>query len=186
MATDARLEAIVLAAGLGSRFGGGKLSHAYKNGMLIDFALDAAIAAPVRGVTVVVGADPVIEGLATLRGCAVVEAADYAQGLSASLKAGIAALPEDADGAFIFLGDMPRIPHGVLADLAQALTDHDAAAPVFDGQRGHPVLVSRRLFPQLMALEGDHGAGRVLAALGERLALVDASDDGVLFDVDER
>ncbi|MFZ5670714.1 MAG: NTP transferase domain-containing protein, partial [Pseudomonadota bacterium] len=59
-----------------------------------------------------------------------------------------------------------------------------AAAPVFEGRRGHPVLFGASLFPALLALRGDQGAGRLLDGLDEGLARVRAGDDGVLFDVD--
>jgi molybdenum cofactor cytidylyltransferase len=55
---------------------------------------------------------------------------------------------------------------------------------VFAGRRGNPVLVARALFPDLLALSGDVGARAILERLGDRLALVEAPDDGVLFDVD--
>jgi molybdenum cofactor cytidylyltransferase len=71
--------------------------------------------------------------------------------------------------------------------MAQALIDGAlAAAPVYHGRRGNPVLLDRTLFPQLLALTGDAGARGVLQSLGDRLALVESPDDGVLFDVDER
>jgi molybdenum cofactor cytidylyltransferase len=82
---------------------------------------------------------------------------------------------------------MPRVPHGVLPGLVRAVRSGAlASAPVFDGRRGNPVALSRALFPQAMALSGDAGARGVLQGLGERLVLVEAPDDGVLFDVDER
>jgi len=52
------LEAIVLAAGSGARFGGAKLTAPWRGGVLLDGALAAAFQAPVRTVTVVTGADP--------------------------------------------------------------------------------------------------------------------------------
>ena len=187
MATDPPLDAIVLAAGFGKRFGGRKLLSRYADGLLIDGALTAAKAAPARSVRVVVGADPQVAAVAHEAGLEVVEAADFAAGLSASLKAGIASLPADCVGVFVFLGDMPRVPHGVLRPLAEALAAGALAAqPVHDGQRGQPALIGAPLFPQIMALTGDKGAGGLLANLGDRLALVETADDGVLFDVDAR
>jgi len=61
-----------------------------------------------------------------------------------------------------------------------------AAAPVFGGRRGNPVVLSRGLFAQVADLAGDVGARPILQGLGARLALIEAPDDGVLFDVDER
>jgi molybdenum cofactor cytidylyltransferase len=183
-------EAIVLAAGSGSRFGGGKLTAAWDAGVLLEGALAAAFAAPVRSVTVVIGADAAAVAAAAQAFDAralIVHAPDYAEGMGASLRTGIASLPADADGAFVFLGDMPRVPTAVLRRMADALiAGAEAAAPVFDGRRGNPVLLSRTLFPQLLALTGDAGARGVLQGLGDRLALVEAPDDGVLFDVDVR
>ena len=184
----AAFEAVVLAAGLGSRFGGRKLLAAWDEGVLLEGALAAAFAAPVRSVTVVIGA----EGKAIAAAARafdprtlVIHAQDYAEGMAASLRTGVASLPADADGAFIFLGDMPRVPTAVLQQMADAvIAGADAAAPVFERRRGNPVLIARSLFPQLLALTGDAGARGVLQDLGERLALVESPDDGVLFDVD--
>src|SRR6185312_14366709 len=159
------LEALVLAAGSGSRFGGGKLLVAYAGRPLLAGALAAAFAAPVRAVTVVTGAESEAVAAAARAidpRARIVHAAEHAEGMGASLRAGIASLPEDAAGAFVFLGDMPRVPHAVLAPLAEALAAGAlAAAPVFEGRRGNPVLIGRALFPELLALTGDAGARAV-------------------------
>ena len=188
-----RLEAVVLAAGAGSRFGGGKLVAPWRGGVLLDGALAAALVAPVRRVTVVWGADPRVAEAARAFGLrtdarqrlTILRAERHAEGLSASLRAGIEALADDCSGVFVFLGDMPRAPAAVAPALAQALAGGAlAAAPVALGRRGHPVLFGRNLFPALTALDGDRGAAAVLDGLGDALALVEAPDDGVLFDVD--
>lgn len=177
------LEAIVLAAGLGRRFGGKKLTSPYGGGRLLDGAVRAALAAPVRAVRVVVGhdAEAVAKAAKALGPVEIVQAERHAEGLAETLKAGIASLPADTAGAFVFLGDMPRIPPDMAAKLAEALGESDAAAPVWEGQRGHPVLISARLFPAVMTLQGDQGAGRLFK---DNIALVPTGDQGVLFDVD--
>jgi molybdenum cofactor cytidylyltransferase len=187
------LEAIVLGAGAGTRFGGGKLTAPWRGGRLIDGALAAAFAAPARRVTLVTGADRGLEAaaqaFAARRGEAdrlrVIHAQAHREGMGASLRAGVASLPPDAAGAFVFLGDMPLVPPEILAKLAQALkAGAPAAAPVLGGRRGHPVLFSAGLFPELRALAGDEGARQVIARLGLALALVETADPGVLVDVD--
>jgi molybdenum cofactor cytidylyltransferase len=188
-----RLEAVVLAAGAGTRYGGGKLLAPWRGGMLLDGALAAAFASPVRGVYVVWGADPRVpkaaEDFAARFGhrerLRLVDAPEHTLGLSRSLSAGVAALPGDGDGVFIFLGDMPRIPAGVTAQMARALAGGaQAVATTFDGRRGHPVLFGRGLWPRLANLCGDRGGGELLSDLGETLVKIPAPDDGVLFDVD--
>jgi molybdenum cofactor cytidylyltransferase len=179
------IHAIVLAAGFGSRFGGGKLMASWRGGVLLDGALGAAFAAPVAAVHVVVGADLAAAAHARNRGAVIVEARDYALGLSASLKAGIAALPPDAAGALIFLGDMPLTPRAVLAPLVEALlAGAPAAVPVFEGRIGNPAALSASLFPKVLTLEGDRGARALIEGLGEALVKVQAPDAGVLYDVD--
>jgi molybdenum cofactor cytidylyltransferase len=189
-----RLYALVLAAGLGSRFGGRKLLSPWRGGMLLDGTLAMALDSPTHAVFVVTGADGVevsaaAQTFAERRGQAdrlnLVTAHDYAQGLSASLKAGLAALPQDASGALVFLGDMPVVPVDVSGKLANALANGAlAAAPVHRGRRGNPVGLSRAVFDTVSRLEGDQGARMVLDELGPRLALVEIEDDGVLIDVD--
>jgi molybdenum cofactor cytidylyltransferase len=191
---SAHPDAIVLAAGAGVRFGGGKLLAAWEGRPLIASALDAAFAAPVRTVTVAVRAldDPVAEvarrhaeamGRSGDLRLAVVP--DVAEGQAASLRAAIAALPADSAAALVLLGDMPRIPEGIGEALAAAWRRGAlACAPSFAGRRGHPVLLDQALFAGLLGLSGDVGARSLLDALGDRLALVPAPDDGVLFDVD--
>jgi molybdenum cofactor cytidylyltransferase len=195
VATEGGLEAVVLAAGAGVRMGGAKLTRAWRDGLLLDGALAAAFAAPARRVWVVTGADPAVgdaaHRLADRLGQAdrlrLVHARDHARGLGASLAAGIAALPADAAGAFVFLGDMPAIPPDIPVRLAQAIAAGAlAAAPTANGRRGHPVVFGSELFPQLMRLEADEGARAILAGLGPRLTLVETQDPGVLFDVDTR
>lgn len=189
MTTGARFAALVLAAGSASRFGGGKLTAPYRGAPLIAGALAAARAAPVVSVTVVTGADAAAVEAAVRAfdpAFAVVHAPDYAEGMAASLRAGIASLPQGLAGAFVFLGDMPRVPHAVLGPLAEAVAaGAPAAAPVWQGRRGNPVVLSAGLFAEARRLSGDVGARPLLQALGERLVRVEAPDDGVLFDVDE-
>ncbi len=186
----------MLAAGTASRFGSQKLLARWGDGVLLHGALAAAFAAPVQNIVVVTGADAERVENAALdfasdRGewrLRLVRATDFREGMAASLRAGIAALPENATGAFVFLGDMPRVPHEVAGLLAAALGEPGiaAAAPVCEGRRGHPVLFSRALFPALAKATGDSGGREVLQGLGDALRLVPVTDAGVLFDVDRR
>ena len=184
----------MLAAGRGSRFGGGKLLAPWRGGLVVEGALATAFGAPVTRVTLTVGCDGAAVAAAArayaertgqtsrLR---VVEADDWADGMAASLKRGVAALAPGTRGAFVFLGDMPRVPASITLRLAEALDGAVAAAiPMFMGQRGHPVLLGAELFPAVGGLSGDEGARPILKRLGARLAEVEADDDGVLFDID--
>jgi molybdenum cofactor cytidylyltransferase len=176
------LVAVVLAAGAGTRFGGGKLSAPFHGEPLVHHAIRAARAAPVERVIVVCSPDLAI---GDWRGAPPVEALRVASdALSVSLKAGIAAARE-ADGAFIFLGDMPLVPHSIAPPLAAALGECFAAVPREGGKNGHPVLLSRRAFSEIAGLSGDEGAGKLLKARSD-IAFVDSGTDAIHLDVDRR
>ncbi|HEY2050664.1 MAG TPA: nucleotidyltransferase family protein [Caulobacteraceae bacterium] len=192
-AAGSPFEAILLAAGSGRRFGGGKLVAPWRGEFLIESSLAAALAAPVRRVVLVTGAEPKVGEIA--RACAerngqsarlsIIHAADHAEGMGASLRAAATALQPGCEGVFVFLGDMPAIPHDIGPRLAQALADGAlAAAPRYEGRRGHPALFSAALIPDLARASGDEGARRVLQTLGDRLALIDVDSPGVLTDID--
>jgi len=180
------LSALILAAGQSRRFGGGKLRALWNARPLILWALEAALAAPVTEVILVWGGDPLILPLLPpdprLK---TVHCQDHLQGMGASLAAGLKAIDPTSAGAYVFLGDMPRVPAELTSNMAKALEGQvRAVAPEFDSQRGHPVLLSAALFPKLLTLTGDQGAGTVLKDLGDSLILVPAPDDGCLFDID--
>ena len=174
---NGKLVAIVLAAGRGERFGGGKLTALFRGRPLLHHALAAALAAPVERV-VVVGRPQT--GLPEDPRLSLVELASAA--LSDSLRAGLAAAG-DADAALIFLGDMPQVPHGLAARLVAALGDGLAALPQYHGKPGHPVLLARRAFALAWALTGDEGLGRALRGRDDVLRLP-VDDEGAVLDVD--
>jgi molybdenum cofactor cytidylyltransferase len=111
--------------------------------------------------------------------------ADYAAGLSSSLRVGIDAVPPEASGAMILLGDQPLLTIEVINRLVNAYRISRAAivAPWAAGRRGNPVLFGRELFGELQEVRGDEGARAVIVAHAPRLELVEV--DGAVFeDVD--
>lgn len=159
--------AIVLAAGLGSRFGeASKPLAPFQGKAMIRHVCEAALASKAAPVIVVVGhrGEEVAAALDGLD-VAIVACPDYAQGLSRSLRAGFAALPDAAPGALVLLADMPLVAPETLDALIDAFArapDAPAILPVHEGRRGNPALLSRALVPEIMRLEGDHGAGPLL------------------------
>ncbi len=187
------LEAIVLAAGRGVRFGGGKLVAPLNGAPLVAGALLTAFLAPVRRVFVAIGPDPAVrkavEATATRLVAAerlvLVSVEHPEEGMGASLRTAVQALPDDATGAFVFLGDMPAIDPATPRRLARALSGPESVvAPTFLGRRGHPVLFGAAWFPALRALSGDEGARALVESAGARLARIPVEDPGIHLDVD--
>ncbi|TCM17777.1 molybdenum cofactor cytidylyltransferase [Novosphingobium sp. PhB165] len=180
MSEIAAYVAVVLAAGRASRFGSDKLAAPLDGAPLLFHAIRAARAAPVSRVIVV--ARPGLE-IGDWPGEPAVEAVRIASTeLSQSLKAGIRAAA-GTRGVFIFLGDMPQVPHGEAARLAARIGDAAAALPRHEGRPGHPALLSARLFPEITALTGDEGAGRLLRTR-EDVVFDEVSDPAILLDID--
>jgi len=181
--------AIVLAAGRSTRMGGpNKLLAELGGKPLVRIVTEQALASKAQNVVVVTGhqADEVE---AALRGLNVsfVRNPDFAQGLASSVKAGIGAVPDDAAGAMICLGDMPLIDARLIDRLIDAFAPDRGyliAVPVSDDRRGNPVLWSRRFFNDLMALEGDIGARHLIAKHSEAVVEVPFEGFGAFLDID--
>jgi molybdenum cofactor cytidylyltransferase len=183
-----RIAAVVLAAGLSARMGENKLVAEIGGKALVRRVAEAALASAARPIIVVTGNDATAVEHA-LAGVSVsfVRNADYRKGLSASLIAGINAVPEDCDGAVILLGDMPDVTaHTIDRLLAAFDPEEDRAICVAtrQGKRGNPVLWSREFFPDIRKLEGDVGAKGLLGENADLVCEVEMSDDGPLVDID--
>ncbi len=184
-----RLAAVVLAAGRSTRMGGpNKLLAEIRGRPLVRIVVEEALASHAKPVIVVVGHQrgEVEKALAGLP-VQLIYNPDFAQGLGTSLKAGIAAVPAEADGAIVCLADMPQVDASLLNRLIAAF-DPDRGAlivmPTVEGKRGNPVLWSRRFFPDLMAIEGDVGARHFIARYGEAVVEVPLEGRAALVDVD--
>jgi molybdenum cofactor cytidylyltransferase len=188
-AVGRRIAAVVLAAGRSTRMGGpNKLVAEVARRPLVRIAAEQALASRAKPVTVVVGhqREQVEKALAGLP-VHVVYNPDFAQGLGSSLRAGIAAVPAEADGAIVLLGDMPQVDARLIDRLIAAF-DPDRGAlvvvPTFEDKRGNPVLWSRRFFPDLMAIEGDVGARHLIGQYGEAVVEVPVDGKAALVDID--
>lgn len=183
---------MVLAAGASRRFRAvagteaTKLLASYRGQPMVRRVVEAALASRAAPVIVVTGyfAEEVGRALADLP-VLLRHNPDFAAGLSTSLRAGIAAVPPDCEAALILLADMPSVGPGLMDDLIGAWEagGADAIVPVCEGQRGNPVILSRRLFAELHGLSGDKGAGLLLRR-GDLKVREWPADARVLADVD--
>jgi molybdenum cofactor cytidylyltransferase len=178
---------IILAAGSASRMGQPKQLLDWHGRPLVRVAAEEALVSSLDHVLVVLGSarDEVATALAGLP-LRLIENVDYAAGQSTSLRAGIAALEQDVAAAMILLGDQPFVTAAIIDRLVDAWRTSGAAivAPSYRGQRGNPVLFSRAVFPELLAVTGDRGARDVLRADPARIELVPFDDARPLIDID--
>jgi len=182
--------AIVLAAGKSSRMAPyNKLLIADRAGKpMVCRVVDNVLSSAARPVIVVTGhrADDIRAAIGN-RPVGFVHAEDFAHGLSASLKAGIGALPDDTAGVLVCLGDMPLVT-GRMLDRLIAAWDPDEGrsivVPTHQGRVGNPILWSRGYFSEILDLDGDSGARALMRRHEENVVEVDIGDDAVLRDFD--
>ena len=184
------IAAVVLAAGKSTRMAPyNKLLVADRGGKpMIARVVDNVLSSGARPIVVVTGhrADEVRAALGG-RPVTFVHAADYAAGLSSSLKAGIDAVPDTAAAAIVCLGDMPLVTGRIIDRVISAYDADEGRAivvPTHQGRAGNPVLWDRRYFPEILELSGDGGARGLLRRHMEQVAEIDVGDDAVLRDFD--
>ncbi|MCC8166878.1 MAG: nucleotidyltransferase family protein [Planctomycetes bacterium] len=196
---------VVLAAGDGTRLGGGKLLLEYRGQPLVLGAVRAALSGSDGPVVVVVGADAqavtgairnhIADQPDAAERLVFTENRQWADGQSTSLRCGIRAATTVSGGAVagvvVMLGDQPTIRAETVRKLVERHVrqcrtdpDHGATRPKYRGRPGNPVVLSVRLFHDVEALRGDVGARAILARLGDRLLLYPVEDEGVVRDVD--
>ncbi|HEY7566413.1 MAG TPA: nucleotidyltransferase family protein [Gemmatimonadaceae bacterium] len=182
------ISAIVLAAGLARRFGSAKPLAKHKGKALVRHVVDAVSVPEVSDVLVVAPAPATgfADALAGSRARVVINEHSDA-GMSRSLLAGLDALDAATEAVIIALADEPTIARSVVESLVREWRTAKAeiVAPVYRGERGHPVLFNASVFPELKLLAGDRGARAIIESDPGRVRLVPVDAD-MPKDVDTR
>ncbi len=178
---------VLLAAGAGTRFGRPKALVSFAGEPLAQRGAAALAEAGCDPVVVVIGAaaERVREALAHAP-ARVVENPDWATGLASSLRAGLAALPVDAEAAVITLVDQPLVGPAVIRRMVQACAEGaQLAMAVYHGRRAHPVLLGRTHWAGVAeSAHGDAGARAYLRRHADDVVEIDCTGLGDPADVD--
>ena len=181
--------AIILAAGLSSRMVENKLLLPWTNDVaIVRHVVSKYVLAGIHPVIVVTGRDA--EAVAELLSdfpLRCVHNPDFETGeILSSVKVGIRSLPDNLSAAFIQPADMPCIPGDLLKKLVERHVAGMNVAPIYQGRRGHPVLLDRAYWEAMLALPGDGRPRDVIQRERGMLQLVEVDDAGVVLDVDSR
>ena len=177
---------ILLAAGLSRRMGGpNKLLQPYRGKPLLAHALAGAGEMDFIDRIAVTGRDRAeVETLAASHGFRCVHNDRFEDGLGTSIAAGARAVPPEASGVFIALGDMPDIEIEHYQALAGNFGRRSIVMPVHEGSRGHPVLFCASYLAELSALSSGEGGRSLLRRHKSLVVEVATKDPGALRDVD--
>jgi len=189
-----RYGAVVLAAGEAKRFGALKQVLPWRGIPLVTHVADQALHCPdVDRVTVTVGAgSEQVRAALTDRDVSIVPVADWAEGQSRSVRAGLnvlarrSPLPTPRSAVLFLLADQPGVSPELLSALIQRHRETLApiVAPRHAGQRGNPVLFDAATFSEFDLLEGDIGARPIIQAHRDQIAWVDWPTPEILEDID--
>lgn len=177
----------MLAAGASTRLGEPKQLLQYHGESLLRRSVRTALAAGCRPVIVIVGCEAarmMIEVSDLDATC--VQNSQWPSGMASSVRSGLHTLMASdtpPQRALLMVCDQPLISSGLLLELIHksACEDAEVAACSYAGVLGVPAIFMRRMWPRLLALQGDEGARRVLAAC-EQVATVQFSSGAI--DVD--
>ncbi|MFO1268005.1 MAG: nucleotidyltransferase family protein [Rubrivivax sp.] len=182
---------VVVAAGRGSRFGAAlpaaapktaKLEQPFGTSTVLGTTVRNAVRSQLPVVVVTTAAlAPLVSGQLAQRDIVVLSDEEAARGMGHSIAAGVAER-SGAPGWLVLPGDMPLVLPGTLLAVANALEQHPVAYAQYQGRRGHPVGFASELYSELVLLQGDEGARRIVArypAFGQEVP-----DAGVLVDID--
>jgi len=183
---------LILAAGESSRMGTDKALLTYRGRTFVETILATLREAGVTRLAVVLGHHAgEIQRAVDFTGVDVIVNHDYRQGQTSSLQAGLKALDSSAgmsvEAALLCLVDHPAVPAEVVRALIAAFraARSPVVIPTFKGQRGHPVLIGRALFDELLGLSPEAGANSVIRKYLEATQFVEVGDAGILLDVDD-
>lgn len=166
---------LILAAGLGRRFGGGKMLADVGGRPMLQHVIDLAAAADLDPVVVVVGNDAdQLDSAIDWRGDSRVRNPDPSRGIASSVRLGLAALPL-SNRVIVLLGDQPHLTVEQVGTLTQAPRDpgRPIVVPRYEGVPGNPVQLEREAIPLAAQLEGDRGMSQLFATPPDLVRYVD-------------
>ena len=180
---------LVLAAGESSRMGSDKALLKYRGRTFLENIIDELKDAGVEHCAVVLGHHAEeIQRTLSLPDTKIVINREYRQGQTSSLQAGLRALMSgDLEAIVLCLVDHPSVSAAVIRKLLECSGKSAApvAIPTFQGQRGHPVVVGRALFQELLDLAPEQGANTVVRKYRDATCFVETDEPGILLDVDD-
>ena len=182
------LAAVILSGGASSRMGSPKALLPYQGRPFLDHLLEATRHPKISLRRVVLGphAEPIAKAI-NLHADEIVINPDWEKGQLTSIHAALKSLPAGLDGIVLCLVDHPLISAALVGDLIAAFYESHApiVSPVYMGRRGHPVIFSARLFPELLAAQLDVGARSVVWAHRAEVHEFPTNEEGCVLNLND-
>ena len=183
------IHAVLLAAGRSERMGRNNKLLLNVDGIpLVRKSAINILNSNVASMTVVTGFDEnkIVNALSGLN-VNFVKNINFREGLSSSLKAGLASITPPPSAVIICLADMPKIQPEHINQLIEnfdPLKGWEICIPTNNGKRGNPVLIGSRFFPYIFETSGDFGAKQVMKQHSDKIVEVEIGTSDIHFDID--
>jgi len=179
--------AIVLAAGRSTRMGAQKLLLPFGGRTVIEHIVDEVGASPIEGIVVVTGADaPAVSDALSGRDVRTVNNRDPEAEMLSSVRCGLNEIPVECEAVLIVLGDQPSIQSDWIDQLVGAFRagSRGIVVPVYEGHRGHPMLIDARYCREILTAHDDAGLRGFLDAHEDDVLRFPIDTSAVLEDMD--
>jgi molybdenum cofactor cytidylyltransferase len=180
---------LILAAGESSRMGTDKATLTYRGRTFLELIVRTLRETKLARIMVVLGHHAQeIQQQIKIEGAEVVTNPDYRSGQTSSLQAGLRSLiADDLEAVLLCLVDHPAVSAETVRRLVATFRHSGAPVviPTYQGRRGHPVLIGRKVFEDLLGMASDAGADSVVRKYRPVTQFVEVEDEGVVIDVDD-
>lgn len=186
--TEPRLGIVILAAGEARRFGACKQLALFHTKPLLQHVIDAAL--PLRPARIVVMTGKYHEAIAAAKDEGVVTGAeliynpDWSSGMSSSIRLGCELLSDDCDQLLVLLADQVLVSTSELETLIAQAVDGSSACAGFSGTVGPPAVFSRAWYPDLLTLNAENGAKKLLTDPAKQVTIIPTKSAG--WDIDSK
>jgi len=180
---------IVLAAGESKRMGSPKMLLPWKGKTIIEQVVENALASYVSGVVLVLGAGSYgIKSITSRYDIIHCYNADYQSGMLSSVRCGLKALPDECSAVVVMPGDQPMIGADEINRVitARGRSGKGIVVPVYEGRRGHPLLIDSSYREEVMALPENEGLRALAARYPGDVFEAETDDPSVVRDIDTR
>jgi molybdenum cofactor cytidylyltransferase len=189
MTDQSEIWAVVLAAGESERMKSPKLALPFGHGTIIGNVICNILKSEIKKIVVVTGAwrNEVVSAIGDLPVMQCVNE-NYKKGILSSVICGLNSIPPGADAAMIFQGDQPEITPEVINSVIEGWNSsgRGLVIPLYKGKRGHPLLIEKKYFIEVSALDPGTGLRALSSKFSDDVAEVETDNKMILRDIDTK
>jgi len=181
------ISGILLAAGESRRMGQPKLLLPWGNTTILEKVVDTYLKTQISELIVVVGTNQKsLKAILISKPVIIVENPYYQEGMSTSIRNGVEAASNQAEGYLIGLGDQPLITPDIINSLITVFSNEHPGIAICSHKKkkGHPVIFARKFRQALCNLKGDIGGRTIIRKHGAEVKYVEVESEAIFMDID--